>query len=72
MAVIVNSNMSIDQALRLLWREVKREGVIETLKDRRYYIKPTTIAHDKRKVWAKTKKRRAAQKRKFRNKGYVA
>jgi ribosomal protein S21 len=69
MAVIMHDDMAVDQALRMLWREANREGVIEKLKERRYYVKPTTIRHDKRKALAKTKRRRAAHKRKFVNKG---
>lgn len=71
MAVIVNDNMSLDQALRMLWREANREGIISTLKDLRYYVKPSAKQHDKKKVWAKTKRRRARRKRQFKNKGYV-
>jgi ribosomal protein S21 len=72
MAVIVsNDNTPIDQALRMLWRESNREQIIDKLKELRYYIKPTTKRHLIKKVWAKTKKRRARVKRKFQNKGYM-
>lgn len=71
MSVIVNDGMPIDQALRMLWREANREGVIAKLKELRYYHKPSVARHEKRRVWAKTKRRRARRKRQFRNKGYV-
>lgn len=70
MAVIVHDDMPIDQALRMLWREANREGVIEKMKELRYYIKPTTKVHEVRRAFAKTKERRARYKRRFRNKGY--
>ncbi len=70
MAVIVHDDMPIDQALRMLWREANREGIIETLKNRRYHVKKSAIEHEKKRVWAKTKRRRARYKRRFRNKGY--
>jgi ribosomal protein S21 len=72
MAVIVNDNMSIDQALRMLWREANREDIINTLKDLRYFIKRTFKLHEKKRAWQKTKSRRARRKRQFRNKGYIA
>ncbi len=71
MAVIVNDSMSIDQALRMLWREANREDIITTLKGLRYYQKPSVERHEKRKVWAKTKSRRARRRRQFKNKGYI-
>jgi ribosomal protein S21 len=71
MAVIVNDNMSIDQALRMLWREANREGIISTLKLIRYYIKPSFFVHEKTKAWKKTKTRRSRRRRQFRNKGYI-
>jgi ribosomal protein S21 len=68
MAVIVNDDMAIDQALRMLWRESNREGVIEKLKENRYYIKPTSKVHAVRRALKKTKTRRARAKRRMRNK----
>lgn len=58
MSVIVNDEMSIDLALRLLWREATREGIIEKLQEKRYYVKPTAVKHAKKKVFAKAKRRR--------------
>lgn len=63
MSVIVHDDMPIDLALRLLWREATREGVIEKLQESRYYVKPTKKRHDKRKIWIKTKKRRRTASR---------
>lgn len=64
MSVVVHDEMSIDLALRLLWREATREGVMEKLEERRYYVPATFTKHLKRKVWAKTKKRRRQATRK--------
>lgn len=71
MAVIVHDDMSIDLALRMLWREANREGIIETLKDNRYYNKPSVARHDHKKIYAKQKRRRAARKRRFKNRGWL-
>lgn len=67
MSVVVHDDMPIDLALRLLWREATREGVIEKLEERRYYVPQTTVRHQKTKVWAKTKKRRRQASRKQKN-----
>ncbi len=69
MAVIVNQDMPMDQALRLLWRESNREGVIEKLKERRYYVKPSVLVHAVRRAQKKTKTRHSRYQRRFRNKG---
>ncbi|MBL8014802.1 MAG: 30S ribosomal protein S21 [Candidatus Doudnabacteria bacterium] len=70
MAVIVHDDMPVDQALRMLWREANREGVIEKLKEIRYYVKPTSIKHTVKRAYAKTKRRRARAKRRAANKGH--
>lgn len=72
MAVILNDSTAIEQALRMLWREANREGVIEKLKERRYYVKDSYLRHQDERKFVKTKVRRARQKRKFANKGYMA
>lgn len=69
MAVIVHDDMAIDQALRMLWREANREGVIEKKKELRYRIKPTSVVHAARRAAKKTKTRRARANRRARNKG---
>lgn len=71
MAVIVHNDLPIEQALKFLWRESNRELIPDTKKNGRYYVKQTAINHEAKKIWAKTKKRRARVKRKFRNKGYT-
>lgn len=58
MSVIVNDEMSIDLALRLLWREATREGIIEKLQEKRYYVPQTVKQHAIRKVFSKMKRRR--------------
>lgn len=64
MSVIVHDEMSIELALRLLWRESTREGVIEKLQEQRYYVPETAKRHAVRKIYAKTKKRsRSAARR---------
>ncbi|MCA9381532.1 30S ribosomal protein S21 [Candidatus Dojkabacteria bacterium] len=63
MSVIVNNKMPIDLALRLLWREATREGIIQTLKDKRYFVPKTAKKHAVKKVYIKMKKRRRAAAR---------
>lgn len=58
MSVIVNEEMPIDLALRLLWREATREGIIEKLQARRYFVGKSEVRHSIRKVFTKMKKRR--------------
>lgn len=70
MAVIVHDDMPVDQALRMLWREANREGIIEKLKEIRYYVKPTSKVHAVKRAHAKTKRRRAHAKRRAANKGH--
>lgn len=70
MAVIVNDDMPADLALRMLWREANREGIIEYLKDNRYHVKPSMKRQDKKRVWKKTKRRRRKVNRKFKEKGW--
>ncbi|MDQ6985889.1 MAG: 30S ribosomal protein S21 [Candidatus Dojkabacteria bacterium] len=67
MSVIVNDEMSIDLALRLLWREATREGVIKKLQENRFFVPKTAKEHDKRKVYVKMKKRRRAFARRHSN-----
>ena len=63
MPVIVNDDMPIDQALKMLWREANRENIPNILQERRYRIKPTAKVHEQKKVWAKMKRRRRTAKR---------
>ena len=65
MSVVVHDEMSLDLALRLLWREATREGVMEKLEEKRYFIPKTFTKHQKTKIWAKTKKRRRQASRKL-------
>lgn len=68
MSVVVHDDMPIDLALRLMWREATREGVLEKREARRYYVPETTLKHAKTKIWAKTKRRRRSAARRLRNK----
>jgi len=65
MSVAVHDDMPIDLALRLLWREATREGVMEKLEEKRYFIPKTAKVHAKRKIWEKTKRRRRSAARKI-------
>lgn len=68
MAVIVNDDMPIEQALKMLWREANREGIPDKLKENRYYVPQSAKRHEKRKVWAKMKRRRRSAARRMRDK----
>jgi len=58
MAVSVHANEPIDSALKRLHREVLREKVLETFRNRRYFVKPSVAGIEKRREWAKQKRRR--------------
>jgi ribosomal protein S21 len=58
MAVIVHANENIDSALKRLHREVMREKILETYRDKVYRIKKSDLEIQKRREWAKQKRRR--------------
>ena len=58
MAVIVHANENIDSALKRLHREVMREKILETYRDRVYRVKKADLDAQKRREWAKMKRRR--------------
>jgi ribosomal protein S21 len=58
MAVIVHSNENIDSALKRLHREVLREKILETYRDKQYRVKKSDEEIQKRREWAKMKRRR--------------
>lgn len=64
MSVVVH-DAQIDLALRLLWREANKEGIIEKLEELKFYVPKTKKVHEIRKKFAKTKKRRRQAKRKL-------
>ncbi len=66
MSVIVHSNENIDSALKRLHREVLREKILETYKNKAYRIKKADLKIAKRKEWAKMKRRRRAAARRAR------
>lgn len=68
MAVIVNDDMPIEVALKMLWRESNREGIPEKLKEIRYFVPKTAYKHAFTKVYAKMKRRRRAAARRLRGK----
>jgi small subunit ribosomal protein S21 len=55
--VVLKENENINQALRRLKRKVDDSGVLETLRDKEHYIKPTT-ARKKAKAAAKARWRK--------------
>ena len=58
MSVIVHANENIDSALKRLHREVMREKILETARDKAYRIKKADLKIQKRREWAKQKRRR--------------
>ncbi len=67
MSVIVHSNENIDSALKRLHREVLREKILETYREKAYRVKDSLRDIAKRKEWAKMKRRRRAAARRARN-----
>lgn len=68
MAVIVHSSENIDSALKRLHREVLREKILETYRNKSYRIKVSELAIAKRREWAKMKRRRRSAARRARSK----
>ncbi len=66
MSVIVHQNENIDIALKRLHREVMREKLLETLKLKQYRIKKSELMIEKRREWAKMKRRRRTAARRAR------
>jgi ribosomal protein S21 len=69
MSVIVTDGMSIDHALKLLWREANRENIPNEIQKQQFRVKQTDINHEQKKVWEKQKRRRRSARRKLRRKG---
>ena len=65
MAVIVHSNEQIDNALKRLHREVLREKILETFRNRVYFIRRADGKAQKRREWKKMKRRRQQAKRRI-------
>lgn len=63
MAVIVHANENIDSALKRLHREVMREKILETAREKAYRIKKSDLEIAKRREWAKQKRRRRTASR---------
>ncbi len=66
MAVIVHQNENIDSALKRLHREVMREKILETLRLKQYMVKRSELDIEKRREWAKMKRRRRTATRRER------
>jgi ribosomal protein S21 len=67
MGVIVHANENIDSALKRLHREVLREKILETYRNKVYRIKKSQEEAQKRREWAKQKRRRSAARRRKEN-----
>lgn len=67
MAVIVHANENVDVALKRLHREVLREKVLDTAREKAYRIKKVIEEREKRREWAKMKRRRRAARRRQMN-----
>lgn len=67
MAVIVHANENVDSALKRLHREVLREKILETFRNKAFRIKKSELDIEKRRAYAKTKRRRRQASRKNRN-----
>ena len=63
MAVIVHANENIDSALKRLHREVMREKILETYREKVYRVKPSLLKIQKIREWAKMKRRRRSAAR---------
>jgi ribosomal protein S21 len=63
MAVIVHASENIDSALRRLHREVLRERILETFRNKVYRIREADLDIQKRREWKKMKRRRRAAAR---------
>ena len=50
MSVIVHDQMSVEQALKMLWREANRENIPNEILKNRYRVKDTNEVHEKRKT----------------------
>ena len=66
MSVIVHSNENIDSALKRLHREVLREKILESYKNKTYRIRKADLKIAQKKEWAKMKRRRRAAARRAR------
>lgn len=63
MSVIVHSNENIDSALKRLHREVLREKILESYRNKQYRTKKADEKIQKRREWAKMKRRRRSAAR---------
>ncbi|MCC7290273.1 ribosomal protein S21/MRP21 [bacterium] len=67
MSVIVHPSENIDSALKRLHREVLREKILETYRNKNFRIRESAVDAEKRRAWAKTKRRRRTASRRARN-----
>jgi ribosomal protein S21 len=62
-AVVVHPNENIDSALKRLHREVLREKILETYRNKVYYVRGAVALADKRREWEKMRRRRRTASR---------
>lgn len=63
MSVIVHPGENIDMALKRLQREVIREKILETYKNKVYFVHRSVAKIQKKREWAKMKRRRRSAAR---------
>lgn len=66
MSVIVHTNENVDSSLKRLHREVLREKILEEARERQYRVNKADAEREKRRTWAKMKRRRRAASRRNR------
>lgn len=68
MAVIVNDQLPLEVASKMLWRESNREGIPEKIKSGRYYVSKSIKKHIKMIPHLKRWRRSRAAARRMRSK----
>lgn len=68
--VVLTATESIDSAFRRLIREMISNGIFKHIEDNRFRIPEGQIKREKKRAYYKTKRKRAAARRKNRNRIY--
>jgi small subunit ribosomal protein S21 len=68
MSVVVKENESIDAAWRRFMRELISNGVLDEMKERAYFRKPSEIKAEVRRQFKKRKRRHSRAVRKSKSK----
>ena len=61
MTTIIVRNNNVEKALRVLKRKAKKDGILQELKDRQYYTKPSEKRREAKKQGIKNVKKRMAK-----------